>query len=298
MRRLRGALVSRTSRERYTALRQSAWRHPKVRKCSKGARSLWFMSLSYVPDFETDGVVPAGAVSMLDGTPDEAAELVNVGLWRVHGDDYVVNAYLSHNPSHEDLEAVRESRRLAGAKGGRSKANRVANATAPDTANDVASASQVLQQMPSKTVAESESESESDPDHEQGSPPIIIGSPQARVARIIAGPATPQRAWQLLEAIAELHPGSNGRPVASPGLMPSENDKTKLGKLLGTIQGEEPLGYVASEWLALLSLIDAGEIEPPKGPMVPYFIACFGRMEDRRRKEGVPHLPARTEAAA
>lgn len=80
--------------------------------------------------------------------------------------------------------------------------------------------------------------------------------------------------------------------------MPSENDKTKLGKLLGTIQGEEPLGYVAGEWLALLSLIDAGEIEPPKGPMVPYFIACFGRLEDRRREEGVPHLPARTEAAA
>lgn len=137
-----------------------------------------------------------------------------------------------------------------------------------------------------------------DLDHDPPAAPIIIGSPQARVARIIAGPATPQRAWQLLEAIAELHPGSNGRPVASPGLMPSENDKTKLSKLLGTIQGDEPLGYVAGEWLALLSLIDAGEIEPPKGPMVPYFIACFGRLEDRRREEGVPHLPARTEAAA
>lgn len=136
-----------------------------------------------------------------------------------------------------------------------------------------------------------------DHDHDQIPTPVIIGSPQARVARIIAGPATPQRAWQVLEAIAELHPGSNGRPVATPGVMHSANDLTKLGKLLEGIRGEAPLGYVAAEWLALLSLIDAGEIERPKGPMVPYFIACFGRLEERRLEEGAPLLAA-TEAAA
>lgn len=285
--------MSRTSRERYTALRQSAWRHPKVRKCSKGARSLWFMSLSYVPDFKTNGLVPAVAVSMLDGTKGEVAELVAVGLWLESGDDFIVNAYLEHNPSDDELETVREARRLAGAKGGRRKAERVALATA----NGLASARAEVEQTATKNVPDIESESDIESDDDRPSAPTIIGSPQARVARIIAGQPTPQRAWQLLEAIAELHPGSNGMPVATPGVMHSANDLTKLGKLLEGIRGEAPLGYVAAEWLALLSLIDAGEIERPKGPMVPYFIACFGRLEERRMEEGAPLLAA-TEAAA
>jgi len=152
--------VSRTSRERYTALRQSAWRHPKVRKCSKGARSLYFMSLSYVPDFKTDGVIPSVAVPMLDGTKAEVAELLAIGLWEVAGEDYNVHSYLEHNPSDDELETVREARRLAGSKGGKRKAERVASATA----NGVASASQALQQTPTKNVPDIESESDRESD--------------------------------------------------------------------------------------------------------------------------------------
>ena len=300
--------MSRTSRERYTALRQSAWRHPKVRKCSKGARSLWFMSLSYVPDFKTDGLVPSVAVPMLDGTKGEVAELLGTGLWEVAGDDFIVHAYLEHNPSDEELETVRASRRLAGAKGGRRKAERVASATA----NGLASATDGLQQTGTKNVPDIESESDRESDLPLSPPGGITGEypiqaqadPVGSVSWLLGCPPKPGYAWRLLHAIAELHPGPDGRPVILPGLAPSANDRTKLATILEGAEamardsGSTAMGELAAEWLALLSLIAAGEMERPKGPMVPYLLACFGRLEERRRGDGIPFLPARTEVAA
>jgi hypothetical protein len=142
------------------------------------------MSLSYVPDFKTDGVIPAVAVAMLDGTKGEVAELLSARLWVESGEDYIVNAYLEHNPSDEEMETVREARRLAGSKGGRRKAERVASATAHATATGVASASQALQQTPTKNVPDIESES----DRESDTTPSGVGThasppPEARVRR-------------------------------------------------------------------------------------------------------------------
>lgn len=279
--------MSRT-RERYARMMATFWRNPRVRKLTDAAIATYCLALSYACDQLNDGILtPDEALTMCArGKKGAIRELVDAGFWGTRDGYYFIANYLEHNESRASLEASREQAIRDGKRGGRPKGsgNQNQKGTLSETDNG--------------TLAENETHGDGDVEDLPLSPPGVIGSPQERVSRIIAGPATPQRAWQLLEAIAELHPGSNGRPVASPGLMPSENDKTKLGKLLGTIQGEEPLGYVAGEWLALLSLIDAGEIEQPKGPMVPYFIACFGRLEDRRREEGVPHLPARTEAAA
>jgi hypothetical protein len=206
--------VSRTSRERYTALRQSAWRHPKVRKCSKGARSLYFMSLSYVPDFKTDGVIPSVAVSMLDGTKTEVAELLAIGLWEASGEDYNVHSYLEHNPSDEEMETVREARRLAGAKGGRRKAERVASATAAATANGVASASQALEQTPTKNVPDIESES----DRESDTTPSGVDTPALT-------DTFEAKRGHLLRAHRDRYESATGNPVPSGKNAPQAVDR-------------------------------------------------------------------------
>lgn len=175
--------MSRTSRERYSALRQSAWRHPKIRSVSKGARLLFVMGLSYIADFETDGRIPVSALPVLDGTKREAGELVSAGLWSTDGSDYVVKSFLDHNASHSELEAIRATRRAAGAKGGRSKA------LASATANSLASATAVARPEPerraSKPLPESESDGESESDLSPGgeSTPAPATPPEPRVRR-------------------------------------------------------------------------------------------------------------------
>ncbi len=168
------------------------------------------MSLSYVPDFKTDGVIPSVAVSMLDGTKAEVSELLAIGLWEVAGEDYNVHSYLEHNPSDDELETVREARRLAGAKGGKRKAERVASATA----NGVASASQVVQQTPTKNVPDIESES----DRESDTTPSGVGTP--------AIPDTFEaKRGHLLRAHRDRYEQATGNPVPSGKNTPQAVDR-------------------------------------------------------------------------
>lgn len=236
--------MSRTSRERYTALRQSAWRHPKVRKCSKGARSLYFMSLSYVPDFKTDGIIPSVAVPMLDGTKAEVAELLAIGLWEAAGEDYNVHSYLEHNPSDDELETVREARRLAGAKGGKRKAERVASATAAATANGVASASQVVQQTPTKNVPDIESESDRESDT----------TPNGVDTRAALPDSFEAKRGHLLRAHRDRYEAATGNPVPSGKNTPKAVDRVTAwlaGYALRTGQSfPEAVDAVLTRWWA------------------------------------------------
>lgn len=112
--------MSRTSRERFAALRQSFWRHPRVTSVSKAARGVYASGLSYCADAESDGVIPEriALVMLAEGCKRDVAELVAAGLWAVADGGYQVTAYLEHNKSKADLQAAREKMGKGGAKGG------------------------------------------------------------------------------------------------------------------------------------------------------------------------------------
>lgn len=109
--------------------------------------------------------------------------------------------------------------------------------------------------------------------------------------------------YKLLDMLSELHCRPDGRPVTIPGVVPSANDITALGKLadaavpLASDADLPVMEYIAIEWLALLALIASGDAAP-KGNAVRYFIARFGRLENDRTEAAAPMIPARTEAAA
>lgn len=126
---------------------------------------------------------------------------------------------------------------------------------------------------------------------------------QAKVISQMALTPSGRVVYRLLDMLSALHCHPGGRPVAIPGVMPSANDITALGKLadaavpLASDADLPVLEYIAIEWLALLALIASGDAAP-KGNAVRYFIARFGRLELDRTEAAAPMIPARTEAAA
>lgn len=82
----------------------------------------------------SDGAVPDGIVRRY-ATPKVIRELVDAGLVDKTAAGVVMHDYLDHQQSKDEVEALAEKRRAAGAKGGRAKAERVASGLASATAN-------------------------------------------------------------------------------------------------------------------------------------------------------------------
>mgnify|MGYP003559713022 CR=1 FL=1 len=77
------------------------------RSASKGARALWTTALSWCADQESDGVVPAGMLAVLEGTANDARSLVSAGLWEAVEGGYVFRKWSEYQPSRVDLEQRR-----------------------------------------------------------------------------------------------------------------------------------------------------------------------------------------------
>ena len=73
-------------------------------------------------------------------SPKSRGELTAVGFVREEENQYVMHDYLEHQQSAKQVADLRERRRMAGAKGGKAKAN------------SLASAKQKVEQMPSKSL--------------------------------------------------------------------------------------------------------------------------------------------------
>lgn len=84
----------------------------KWRAASKGARALWTTALSWCADQETDGHVPAGMLSVLDGTANDAKSLVAAGLWQKVPDGWLFHKWSEYQPVRSQLEERREKERL------------------------------------------------------------------------------------------------------------------------------------------------------------------------------------------
>ena len=92
----------------YGSLHSSAkWAIPK------GARALWITAMSWCIDQKTDGVVPVKILRRLDGTPTEARQLVDAGLWQTldNNQGWKFHEWDLHNRSVADMEADAEKKR-------------------------------------------------------------------------------------------------------------------------------------------------------------------------------------------
>lgn len=291
--------MSRSNRERYTAVRQSFWRKPKTVALSLAGIGLWTLGQSYCSDEMTDGFIPEGVALMLSrGDKKALRHLVESTYWlRVEG-GYQVNKYLKHNPSRAELEAMSEAKKAAGSRGGQARARAIASGVAGATAG----ANQVLEQSPSESLQDLRPQTS-----DARKPPLRVGevdeepalSPAELVDRQISLQPTPGSVWRMLEMISALHCAPSGAPYAQPGIHRGHADTKLVEAIIAHAQrvgGDGAMAMIAGEWLALLALV-AAEQTPPLRNVLAYFAKCFGSLDETRRESEAPFPPAIQEAA-
>jgi hypothetical protein len=127
--------------------------HPKPEEAKLEAMGLWVLGLSYCCAYLTDGFITPERVRRIAGNRGAvlAAKLVTARLWEVVEGGWQYHDWAHYQPTREDALAERERKRLAGKKGGETKAARIAEAKA----HAVAPASGLLAELalpPSRPV--------------------------------------------------------------------------------------------------------------------------------------------------
>lgn len=100
-------------------------------------------------------------------SPKTRNELIAVGFVRAEENAYIMHDYLEHQQSAQEVSDLRERRRMAGAKGGKAKANHLA------------SAKQMPEQTPSKSLPDTDTDTDTDT-----TPPKGGVKPAKRATRI------------------------------------------------------------------------------------------------------------------
>lgn len=108
--------------------------HAKIAGLSDKAFRALVEAWCYCSRTLSDGAVPEGYLRRL-APPKVVNELVTAGLLERTADGVQMHDYLDHQQSREDVEALSEKRRAAGAKGGLAKAQRAATGVASATAS-------------------------------------------------------------------------------------------------------------------------------------------------------------------
>lgn len=108
--------------------------NPKIAPLSDAAFRLHTSSICYSARVLMDGRIPkAIAHRYVAKGRTVAGELIRSGLFTDDGDNYIINDFLDYNPTREQVQAIKEARAKAGAKGGSTK--RQANALASAETN-------------------------------------------------------------------------------------------------------------------------------------------------------------------
>lgn len=85
--------------------------HPKAFTAGNSALGLWVRAGSWAMQHLTDGHIPAGVVSALGGVWDDAAALVNAGLWDQAEGGYQFHDWAEYQPTREQILAERAKTR-------------------------------------------------------------------------------------------------------------------------------------------------------------------------------------------
>jgi hypothetical protein len=85
------------------------WSHPKTLALSPNAVALWVRAGSYCGKHLTDGYIAASLLPMLQGTSDDAAELIDAGLWKAAKKGYVFHDWDQYQDTRDAVEKRREA---------------------------------------------------------------------------------------------------------------------------------------------------------------------------------------------
>lgn len=159
--------------------------HPKIVGLSAASKWGIVAMWCYCSRNLTDGRVP-GPIAAREGKR-VLTELAAAGLIEASGSDWVCRDYTKHQRTADEVAEMREKRRFAGSLGGKAKAK------------GLASAKQVLEQTPSKSVAYTETDTE---ELETSSSSL---KPQARGTKLPDDfkPTTEMVSWARAEGLAD-----------------------------------------------------------------------------------------------
>jgi len=85
------------------------WSHPKTLALTPGAVALWVRAGSYCGKHLTDGFVSKAILPMLQGTDDDAHELVTSGLWKPCEGGWEFHDWCAYQDTREAVERRREA---------------------------------------------------------------------------------------------------------------------------------------------------------------------------------------------
>lgn len=182
------------------------WRHPKWVQLDPGPRALWVTALSWTVESRTFGSIPTPMLMMFRATAEDAAALVEAGLWEEAEGGYQMHDWDDHQTSRERFESTSRRRAEAGRKGGKARhAKRSENVTTSDV-------KQVARQVAKQTASNSQAEVEVEVE-EQLTPP----TPQGELLSVPERPRSP-KAFVYPDAFERLwrawpKPGDNKRPA-------------------------------------------------------------------------------------
>lgn len=169
--------------------------HPKIAPLSDAGFRLLVSAWCYCSRNLTDGQI-VDAIWRKRGTAKARKELADAGLVEQREGYVVMHDYLEHQRSADEVAEMRRKRAEAGKKGGRSKANRLASATADAKHEPEQVLKQTAKQTASKNVASTEEvtyvTSQTDPSSLRSE-----GAAQKRATRISDDfePEDPLRQW-------------------------------------------------------------------------------------------------------
>jgi hypothetical protein len=82
-------------------------------RAGKAAAFVWVCSLAYSGKHGTDGFIPRGALSRINGAAADARLLVGAGLWKDEGVGWSINGWAEFQPSTEETQARSDKARRA-----------------------------------------------------------------------------------------------------------------------------------------------------------------------------------------
>lgn len=82
--------------------------HPKTMAAGNAAVGLWVRAGSWSAQQLSDGVIPTHAARNL-GTPGQADQLVDAGLWLPSGHGFVFHQWEERNPTRKQVESKRQA---------------------------------------------------------------------------------------------------------------------------------------------------------------------------------------------
>jgi hypothetical protein len=109
----------------WAKLDDSIYDHPKLLRVPPATGWVFIAGISWSGRHLTDGAIPEGALVVLRGTPDQAAELVAAGLWEAVAEGWRIHDYAEYQPSSGSVNGHRSGlsakRSEAGRKGARAR---------------------------------------------------------------------------------------------------------------------------------------------------------------------------------